>query len=91
MCSTAVESLEKRLALARQNTDYDAMEVVQKTLEMVQRTFADEVCKSGVCVVYRWDVLYVCIYVYKSSVCVVYRGNILYVCEYVFCVMLYCT
>eukprot|EP00598_Pedospumella_elongata_P004660 CAMPEP_0184971838 /NCGR_PEP_ID=MMETSP1098-20130426/3987_1 /TAXON_ID=89044 /ORGANISM="Spumella elongata, Strain CCAP 955/1" /LENGTH=763 /DNA_ID=CAMNT_0027494033 /DNA_START=71 /DNA_END=2362 /DNA_ORIENTATION=- len=40
--STALESLQKRQALARENKDFEALEVVQKTIEAVQRRFADE-------------------------------------------------
>ena len=48
--STAMESLQKKLALARETTDYEALEVVQKTIEAVQKKFAEEV--SGVSCVY---------------------------------------
>jgi len=46
-----MESLQKKLAIARETTDYEALEVVQKTIEAVQRKFADEV-RSRVCVVW---------------------------------------
>lgn len=39
-----MESLQKKLAQARETTDYEALEVVQKTIEAVQKKFADEVC-----------------------------------------------
>ena len=38
-----MESLEKKLAAARACLDYDTMEVVQKTIDSVQRRFQDEV------------------------------------------------
>lgn len=43
--STAMESLQKKLALARETTDYEALEVVQKTIEAVQKKFAEEVSR----------------------------------------------
>jgi hypothetical protein len=44
--STALESLNKRLAAARETRDYDTMEVVQKTLDTVQARFNHEVTTS---------------------------------------------
>ena len=41
--STAMESLQKKLAAARAAADYDTMEVVQKTIEAVQSRFSIEV------------------------------------------------
>ena len=39
-----MESLQKKLAAARAGTDYEALEVVQKTIDTLQRKFQDEVC-----------------------------------------------
>lgn len=38
-----MESLQKKLAAARASTDYEALEVVQKTIDSLQRKFQDEV------------------------------------------------
>ena len=40
--STAMESLQKKLAIARANTDYETLEVVQKTIDALQSKFQDE-------------------------------------------------
>lgn len=40
-----MESLQKKLATARETTDYEALEVVQKTIDNLQRQFQDEVPK----------------------------------------------
>ena len=37
--TTAMESLQKKLATARAETDYEALEVVQKTMDHLQRSF----------------------------------------------------
>jgi hypothetical protein len=49
--STAMESLEKRLAAARAETDYDTMEVVQKTIDALQSRFQHDVSNSRWCAV----------------------------------------
>lgn len=44
-----MESLQKKLAAARATTDYDTMEVVQKTIDAVQQRFALEVIQTDEC------------------------------------------
>jgi hypothetical protein len=46
-----MESLEKRLAAARAETDYDTMEVVQKTIDALQSRFQHDVSSSRWCAV----------------------------------------
>jgi hypothetical protein len=62
-----MESLEKRLAAARAETDYDTMEVVQKTIDALQARFQHDVSVARgrgfclcVCVCGVWCVLFCC-------------------------------
>ena len=40
--STAMESLQKKLVAARASKDYEALEIVQKTIDALQQKFEDE-------------------------------------------------
>jgi hypothetical protein len=43
--TTAMESLQKKLVMARENTDYEAMELVQKTIDSLQRRYDEQKTK----------------------------------------------